>query len=972
MLIKTIPYSFIIGVCLFSTLSAMQGDTTKEKIVIGVDVGGTHTDAVLLKNVQLLAKHKTVTTPDITSGVMTALSALFEKDPQLKERVTSVNIGTTHLLNALLQTTGLCKPLVVRLSAPAATAVPPALDWDAPLKEALLNEIYVIEGGYEYSGNEIAPLDEEAVRHLAQVTIDKNIDSVAITGVFSNVNPQQEKRAKEIFKRINPRLTISLSHTLGDLGLLARENATILNACLAKKYTEVRNAFVEAVNHLGIKATVFLTQGDGTKTLLGSGSSTPLRTLHSGPINSIKGAALLAKIEDAVTVDVGGTSTDIGILKRGEPVNENAHFTVAGVRCNFSRARLHSCALGGGSIIHVCDNGTVEIGPESIGKDLSTKAIVFGGNTFTVTDCAVLLGRLNIGILDRNTLKEKIILMHQNVDELIERIDKALHAQLAQGITQVLDALEDIPSTLVLVGGGARLFNTQCLHELLSAYRFNSVIIPESADVANALGAALSLIPGENACIYDYSKVTRNNALAQATAQAKKCAIDRGADPDTIKVTSVREIPFTYLKGDPNHITVEVKGHDTGNYQFTSETSQSLQSQSNSQSSTPGKLTKNYYDAALEITSGARQAQQEGMTRLTAADIDDIARGAAFLGSGGGGSPELGRLMALNVMRQGGIIQKISFDNLPDDALVIVFGGMGSPTIFSERLASLKEGILAITEIEKKMGKKVSALLLGEIAGANATYPLFVAAVLGIPVIDADTMGRAFPSIHMSTANIYGTFDEHYTTLSNGQRSEIVQAESFFALGNKARTIAVEMGGSVSVACFPMTGAQAKQWSIKGTLSIAQAMGKAMRQSQGQTFASRLDVLNAVLATTEYKKAERVFSGKITNVRRKESGGCSIGGFVVDNAKEAVEIAFQNENLCLRKRDREVLVLVPDLIIVVDKNTFQPISCEELRYGQEVVILKMNAPALMTTEKAKAIVGTQAYPLEEIFKLLSA
>jgi DUF917 family protein len=229
----------------------------------------------------------------------------------------------------------------------------------------------------------------------------------------------------------------------------------------------------------------------------------------------------------------------------------------------------------------------------------------------------------------------------------------------------------------------------------------------------------------------------------------------------------------------------------------------------------------------------------------------------------------------------------------------------------------------------------------------------------------------------MITPTICGTFNEYYAALSNGRKSMLIQADNtnFSSLENRVRTATIDMGGTISMAYLPMTGAQVKQWAIKGTLSTAQEMGKALRQSQGEPFGLRLQALNKVLATTDYKKAERLFEGKIITVRRKESEGFSVGGFIVEDnkSKEKVEVGFQNENLVARKQDTgEILAQVPDLITVVDKNNFKPISCEDLRYGQEAAILKMKAPAMMSTEKALAIVGPQAYPMQQIFKLLNS
>jgi N-methylhydantoinase A/oxoprolinase/acetone carboxylase beta subunit len=231
------------------------------------------------------------------------------------------------------------------LGGPATTALPPAVDWPKELKEELIGDnIHILNGGYEFTGEEISPLDIGAIQQMAQQAAAEKVQAIAIAGVFANLNANQERQVGAIFATENPEIEVSLSHTMGNLGLLARENATILNACLAKQHKTIVEAFKKAIAALGLKANIFLTCGDGTKVLIENNISTPLRTLNSGAINSIKGAAFLAKAKDAVTIDIGGTTSDIGLIKEGKPVNESSQFFVGGVNCNFNSARLESLA----------------------------------------------------------------------------------------------------------------------------------------------------------------------------------------------------------------------------------------------------------------------------------------------------------------------------------------------------------------------------------------------------------------------------------------------------------------------------------------------------------------------------------------------------------------------------------------------------------------------------------------------------
>ncbi|NGX42975.1 MAG: Acetophenone carboxylase gamma subunit, partial [Chlamydiae bacterium] len=361
---------------------------------IGVDVGGTNTDAALLIGNELVAACKTTTTNDITTGIVTAITALFRDSNIAKEKITSINIGTTHLVNACIQREGLNKVMVLRLAGRATTALPPGSDWPDDVREELIGEeSYIIDGGYEYDGKEIASINPRQIHWAIQRATAKKVHSVAVIGVFANVNPSQEEEVKRMFNETNPTIHVTVSHTMGGIGLIARENATIVNAASFLLFQKISQAFKVAITELSLLSDVYLTYGDGTKTPLDDNASTPLKTFHSGPANSISGAAILSKLKDAVTVDIGGTTCDVGLLKDNKPVNENSSFPITGigVRCNFVLPHLHSFGLGGGTIISLDGAGSITIGPNSVGLHLQEKALVFGGDVLTSTDIAVVV-----------------------------------------------------------------------------------------------------------------------------------------------------------------------------------------------------------------------------------------------------------------------------------------------------------------------------------------------------------------------------------------------------------------------------------------------------------------------------------------------------------------------------------------------------------------------------------------------------
>lgn len=950
-----------------------------DRFLIGVDVGGTNTDAVLVKNNSIIARHKTTTTENITEGIFRAVQALFDQHKGLEQKIQSINIGTTHLLNALLQGKDLNKPLVLRLADPITNALPPAVDWEDCSRQ-FLGECHIISGGYEYNSTEIGELNCAEIESLAHKTLTENINSVAITGVFSPVKQEQEEIVGHIFKKINPSIGISLSHTLGDLGLLGRENATIVNALLFDQYSHVSEAIKQAVQNLQMVAKVFLTQGNGTKRRIEAGSSTPLLTLNSGPINSVKGAACLAEVKDAVTVDIGGTSTDVGILKNGEPVNENSRFNIAGINFNFTTPRFNSFALGGGTIITVNDNDKqLKLGPESVGRELSIKALAFGGNTLTPTDIAIALGRLKIDKVDEKDVREAITRFvalfspSENIEEFIKRVDDAIYHKMTEGIINILDSMENIPENLVLVGGGAKLFDLNRLNKDLVPNKFKAILLPETADVANALGAAMSLIGATYRKVYLLAKLKFEDAKKEAYEAAKALAIQRGAEPTSITLSSVGQIPLSYLPDDPSQLSVSVVGQDRGESESTLESE--LIASNNFSLPIESKASSIQKNAELVEELKLDRLKIEGLKTLSVRNIDDIAIGAGLLGSGGGGSPEFARLMTAHAIKKGNAVQIVSLEDLPDNATTVMCGGMGSPNILSERLFTEHAGINCIRILENEINRKIDALIIAEGGGTNALYPLYLGALLDIPVVDADCMGRAFPALQMTTPNIYGTFETTQIVISNGLTHQILSAPNLFELEQKARPVVVEMGCAVSIALTQMTGAQVKKWTIKDTLSTLQRMGKAIRTTSQQPFNIRLEALNKILADTDYQKAELLSEGKINGIRRTESGGFSLGGFTIMNLqdKEIIEVGFQNENLIVRKKsNKQNLAQVPDLITIVDKNTFQSISCEDLRYGQEVGILKMNAPKMMRSEEAMKVVGPGAFPLGKIFEFLDS
>jgi len=365
-------------------------------IRIGIDVGGTNTDAVVMDGTRVVAGVKAPTTPDVMSGVVAALRDVLRASGTSAEAIDAVMIGTTHFTNAVVQRRDLAPTAAVRLGLPATASLPPMVDWPADLREAIGNHGYLAHGGNEFDGRIISPLDEAELLEIADDIRRKGIRSVAITSVFSPVTTDIEKRAEAILGKALPSVHLTLSSDIGRIGLLERENAAIMNACLRDLSHLVMNAFRQALAACGIKSRFYLTQNDGTLMDAAFAEKFPVLTFASGPTNSMRGAAFLSGVQDAIVVDIGGTTSDVGALHKGFPRQATIAVEVGGVRTNFRMPDVFSFGLGGGSLVVDGDTG-LTIGPVSVGYRLTKEALAFGGSTLTTTDIVVAAGRAALG-----------------------------------------------------------------------------------------------------------------------------------------------------------------------------------------------------------------------------------------------------------------------------------------------------------------------------------------------------------------------------------------------------------------------------------------------------------------------------------------------------------------------------------------------------------------------------------------------
>lgn len=511
---------------------------------IGIDVGGTNTDAALLSDDNhVVAGTKSPTTADVTSGVAAAVAALLaapgaDGRPTDPAAVDAVMIGTTHFLNALIEGERLARVAAVRLGLPATEALPPMVDWPERLREVVGGGTYLCHGGREFDGRMISPLDPDELRRVAADIRARGLTTIAISSVFSPAAAEDEIRAAEILTGELGDVHVSLSHEIGRVGLLARENATIVNASLRELAEHIVDAFGAALVGAGIGAPFFISQNDGTLMDVAHARRYPVATFASGPTNSMRGAAFLSGLTDCAVVDVGGTTADVGILVGGFPREAAGESEAAGVRTNFRIPDVLSLGVGGGSL--VAADG--EVGPRSVGYRLTDEALVFGGDTLTATDLAVAAGAADIG--DAGAVA--------GVDRAFA--ERAL-ARIAERLAETVDRMRTsaAPLPVVAVGGGSVLVPG-------GLPGFPDVRRPAHFDVANAVGAAIAQVGGEVDRVFRVPEGKRDQVLATARDEAVRRAEESGARPGTVRVVDVEEVPLAYLPGGATRIRVKAVG----------------------------------------------------------------------------------------------------------------------------------------------------------------------------------------------------------------------------------------------------------------------------------------------------------------------------------------------------------------------------------------------------------------------------
>ncbi len=521
---------------------------TAKQYKIGIDVGGTNTDVVILDEAnQVVASVKSATTLDVQEGIFNGIQSVLAQSKIDTGQIAYVSLGTTHATNAIIRRKLLSSVAVVRICLPAGKGVPPLTDWHADLMEAMGATSYFLHGGFEFDGRPLAGkhLDRKECEAVLEQIKAAGAESIAVSSIFSPVNASHEQEFAEIAREVlGPDIAITLSSEIGSLSLLERENSTVLNASVVGVARRAAEGLTEALERFGIKTKLFFAQNDGTLMALDYAIRYPILTIGSGPTNSLRGAAFLSGMKDCIVADIGGTSTDVGIMVNGFPRQSAVAVEVGGVLTNFRMPDLISIGLGGGSIVTV-EDGEIRIGPDSVGYEITKKAVCFGGDTLTATDIAIAAGvaRIDAPNCDPSRLAH---LDPEFVKQAMEQI-----VNLVAGACDRIKT-STAPLPVVLVGGGSLL--------VPSHVPGMEMIRPENFGCANAIGAATADASGEVDALWSLVDTSRDEAIRQAREQAVQKAIEMGADPGATEIVDMELVPLTYLPGNVIRIKVKAAG----------------------------------------------------------------------------------------------------------------------------------------------------------------------------------------------------------------------------------------------------------------------------------------------------------------------------------------------------------------------------------------------------------------------------
>ena len=941
----------------------------------------------------ILAHYKAPTSPDVTSGIETAVRKVLEQSSIPSEQIASVTIGTTAFLNSVLEqdTRRLSRVAVLRLSKSFLREIKPFSEWPAGLTSIINGYVGYLDGGLHIDGSEEASVDEAQVIERCQEIKALGITAIVITGIFSPIDEtfKQEDRVRDIIQKQLPNADIVCSHEVANLGFLERENASILNAAILRYARRTVKRFRRAMKSLDLTCPLFLTQNDGTLLDSVSASRVPIRTFSSGATNSMRGAAYLSGHQtggsSAIVIDIGGTTSDIGVLlPSGLPRQASAYVTVAGVRVNYSMPHLHSIGLGGGSLVRHNKDGKVTVGPDSVGHYLTSEALVFGGSTLTSSDIAVAAGRVVMG--SPGTVSHL-------TNDFVAEAQAEIKSLLESAIDMVKTSPEPLP--VLLVGGGSIL-----APDHLSGA--SELIRPPFHDVANAVGAACSKVGGT----VDIVQGVAAQTIAQATAYAKDLAIKRaiaaGAVESSVEIAELESMPLQYVA---NQLRTIVKA--VGELDINSAPSSMDDAAVNEDEDVfeEAEAAKNFSSQKImdeppvnpvtykpEVILNKETQNHEWIVSET--DINYLADGCYVLGCAGGGSPAAVRIQLTDMIRNGHRMRIVDHSTLKDDANIYWGGFMGSPATSVERLNAI-ECVQAFQVLMEYLREDTFDAVMGlEIGGANGMEPLLIGSsrFYDRPIIDADWMGRAYPTYWQTTIAVHCPGELVPCAIDSGDGKSIimVKASNDEIVDRALRASCSEMGSRVGMCAKPTTTDKVRKFGVINTCSLAWRIGRCIARAEATNSLSRVG--EAIVNETGGPRSSKIlFRGKIVNVERRLYKGHSLGEVhiagILDDEDEAkdknrmsavvsgglLKIPFKNENIIAEHVDDDgkssIIAAVPDLIAILDTESGRALGVPEFKYGYRVTVLGLTcSPRWTDTPRGLEIGGPKAFGYDIEYK----
>ncbi|KAM6518928.1 hypothetical protein FSOLCH5_007693 [Fusarium solani] len=897
---------------------------------IGVDVGGTNTDCIILDPSKskesergIICSVKASTTPDVTSGIKSAIAKALEQGNIPRDAVAAVMIGTTHFVNAVVQADShnLRKVAVLRLCGPYTREVPSFCDFPPALARIMNGYTAYLDGGLEIDGRDITPLSEKQIRNECVKIRELGISDIALVGVFSPLDTtgRQEEKAKVIILEEIPGADVVLSKDIGNIGFLERENASILNASIIKF---------------------------ARKTIAGE-----------------------SKGRQVIVADIGGTTTDLcALLPSGFPREAGAWVEVGGVRCASPMPEVLCLGLGGGTKVLQNPDGSVTVGPESVGHRLLSEALVFGGTTLTATDVAVAEGKVNIG--------DAALVSHLKGANTIQKTRQEIKQILERGVDSMKLSAED--AVLVLVGGGS-------IVQMDEVKGVAKIIRPPHFDCANAVGAAIAKVSGQIDTIEILEGRDEQEIIESTKRKAIEAAIEAGADRDTVKIVSLENLPLEYSAVKATRLIIKAAGmlRVGALLQATTEEPNGVfEPTTNGHKPEVEQKSDDYAtsaSASIKISDYKPEVLSDGTWLVSEADCEFLATGCSVVACGGGGPGYNCYLAARAALRQGKQMRVVDISTMPDDTLVFGTSTYGAPAVVSERLPSGTEAIDAIDGVLPYFGiDKPGAVIADEIGGMNGLRPLLTSIHYDVPTIDGDYMGRAYPRIYHSTTYVNGLSIVPCAQADGmGNTVAVSKCEDPVRLEKLQRKAALELGLLSQMSQCGMRVGDLKKYAVLGSTSLAWHIGRAIYQARQE----KTSIVDAILRA--HPCGRLLYTGKIIDVRRFVSDGGYTEGSVRLRAIGAEErevgetvctetrdmvLPFQNEYLYAALQDEkqeEVICTVPDLISLIGMDGYA-LGTQDIKYGLRVNVMAFVGHPHWYTERGLELGGPKDFGYKDM------